>query len=319
MSPKPLISVIVCWHTPDFIDKFKASLAKSTITNYELIEMGGVGLPAKKRNDGAKLAKADYLAFFDDDVEISPDCLEHLYSVFQNVGKCGMVYGKLWKMDEPNRFDEAGGFMTNTGFIWSRAGQNEVDRGQYDNIECILAGKSASCMVKKSIFDEVGWFDESFGILGEETDLSWRIWLRGYKVLFDPWATGMHAFNTKFKPIPKHYNPERVQFNGCRNYITMLIKNLGRSHLWILPIHASIWFTAGCAMLITGKFKQGWCILRVIGYILTHISEILEKRKIIQSTRRVSEKELWRTIHREAPRGYAVQRFLRYLSTSLHG
>lgn len=335
LSASPDISVIVCHHTGDLIHGFLESILKSKGVRFEIIVITSdpnlqqrldhrikgyfmTGPPAARRNLGVKHSKGDYLAFFDDDTTIDENCLLEFKKTIEN-NDCAMVYGKLWNMEHRNRFDEAGGFMTWTGFIWSRAGQNDVDTGQYDSLQYILAGKSASCMTTRKSFLEVGGFDESFGIIGEETLISWRLWLAGYKVMFVPTATGYHAFNTKFKPQEKHYTSERVQFNGCRNYISMLLQCLGRRHLWIIPIHATIWFVAGFAMIITGKRKQGWNIWRGLWYVISHLKGILAKRKKIQSTRRISEKSLWRTIHHEAPRGYAWQRFTRYLRTSLHG
>lgn len=338
MSNKiPEISVVTCHHTGEFLFGFLDSIFKSTfgfnvdfevivITSDEELAMKGIknclvvhntGLPAEKRNIGARLAKGKYLAFFDDDVEVSPDCLWQLKQGLRQT--IGMTYGKLWNMEHQNRFDEAGGFMTWTGFIWSRAGQNDIDSGQFDMEEYILAGKSASCMVKKDVFNKVGGFDESFGILGEETDLSWRIWLSGKCVLFMPLATGYHAFNTKFKPREKHYTSSRVHYNGCRNYLTMLIKNLGKEHLWIVPIHALIWTFVGFAMIITLKIRQGVNILRGLWYVLSHLKEILKKRGQIQSTRITDEHTLWKVIYSSTPRGYYKTRLLRYLTLGLHG
>ena len=106
-------------------------------------------------------------------------------------------------------------------------------------------------MIRADAYKAIAGFDEDFGILGEETDLSWRLWLKGVKILYTPQATGYHAFNTKFKPVEKHYTSKRVQFNGCRNYCVMLIKNLETHNLWrILPIHILIWFFAGLAMIM---------------------------------------------------------------------
>jgi len=335
LSSQPDVSCVICHHTGDLVQGCLESLVKSKGIKFEIIVVTSdntfrqriddrikvylmAGMPAAKRNFGVSVSKGDYIAFFDDDTEIDKDCLTIFKQTLDN-NDCEMVYGKLWNMEHRNRFDEAGGFMTWTGFIWSRAGQNDIDRGQYDSLQYILAGKSASCMVTRKAFNEVGGFDESFGILGEETDLSWRLWLKNCKVMFCPQATGWHAFNTKFKPPEKFYTSDRVQFNGTRNYLTMLIKNLGRSHLWIIPIHSSIWFFAGLVMLITGKRQQGWNIWRGLWYVISHLKEILVKRGQIQTTRRISEKRLWKTIYCVPPRGYAWQRFSRYLRIGLHG
>jgi len=331
-----MISVITCHHKGSFIHKFVSSVKRSINVEYEIIvvtsddELASQGIkgclvinnyggPAEKRNVGARLAKGEYLAFFDDDVEINPNCLyqmvDHLR--FESID---MVYGKLYNMEHRKRFDEAGGYLTSTGFIWSRAGQNDFDLGQYDRVERILAGKSASCMVKAIAFWDVDGFDEDFWILGEETDLSWRLQLKGYTVWFLPQAVGYHAFNTKFKPATEYYTTKRVQFNGCRNYITMLIKNLEVRNLWrILPVHILIWFTSGIVMVSTLKVRQGVAILRGLLYVLVNIRGIMAKRREVQDSRTRSDKELWPYIFRNTPGGYYKQRFLRYITLGLHG
>lgn len=335
VQKKSDFSIVCCHHTGELLYKFLDSIRKSVGVTYEIIVITSDSsmmnklddcivfyttvMPAEKRNIGVTFARGKYLAFFDDDTEIDSDCLKYYKFYLDHLPNIGMVYGKLHKADEQNRFDEAGGFMTETGFIWSRAGQNIVDDGQYDISVPVLAGKSASCAIRREVFDEVMGFDESFGILGEETDLSWRVWLKGHEVYFIPEARGIHYFNTKFKPVKQYYNSERVQYNGCRNYLTMLLKNLGKEHLWIVPIHASIWFTAGLAMIGTGKLRQGWNIWRGLGYVMSHFSEIMQKRRLIQQNRKIDERTLWAIISRSTPRGYYTQRFKRYLSIGLHG
>jgi len=161
--------------------------------------------------------------------------------------------------------------------------------------------------------------DEDFGILGEESDLAWRMWLIGYEVWWCPKAVTLHKFNTPLKPVNKYYTSSRVHFNGCKNYATMLIKNLGKEHLWIIPIHLLIWFTASVAMIGTGKVIQGWNILRAITSVIRNLPNTLRKRQIIQSTRVLEEKELWPIIHRKTPKGYYKQRLIRYVTLGLHG
>lgn len=333
----PDITVVTCHHTGSFIYGFVDSIKKSNNVNFEItivtsddklsIEgiygchvINGPQFPAAKRNKGVRSALGKYIAFFDDDTEIDENCLFEFKDYLDKNPNVGMVFGKLWNGDKRNRFDEAGGYLTSTGFIWSRAGQNDVDNGQYDKAEPIFAGKSASCMIRKELFNNIGGFDEEFGILGEETLLSWRVWLSGQEVHFVPTAVGLHYFNTKRKDTKKHYTHSRVFYNGSRNYVSMLFMCLETKNLWrILPIHLMIWFFAGVAMIGTGKLRQGWNILKGLGYCVKHWRTLLKKRNRIQDKRTKSDRDIWPFIFRNAPNGYYKQRLRRYVSLGLHG
>ena len=336
LRTKPDISIVVCCHNQGFIHKFVKSVHQSVGANYEIIVVSsddllcdvgipgctvinGPAMPAAKRNMGARIARGKYLAFFDDDVEIEPLCL----ATFKNcmdMTKAGMLFGKLHKGDEPTRFDEAGGYLTPTGFIWSRAQQNLVDEGQYDEIEPIFAGKSASCIIETRLFNKIGGFDEDFEILAEETDVAWRVWLSGREVLFCPQAVGIHWFNCKRKDTKVYYTSKRVHRNGCRNYCVLLIKNLETHNLCrILPIHVSIWLITSFIMIGTGKFGEGVNILKGLWYVIRNLGYILRKRRKVQSQRVKSDEQLRACIQRTPKLSYYTERLSRYLRTSLHG
>lgn len=328
------LGVVICHHTGDLVNQCVNSVLESVGVDYtvtivtsdmKLFEKGingckmvyNVGMPATKRNEAAAFMNEKYLVFMDDDVIVKPDALRELYDAVRKP-HVGMVFGKLFNAEHKNRLDEAGGYLTPTGFIWSRAEQNIKDK--FFREEAIFAGKSALCIISKRVFWEVGGFDDDFGILGEESDLAWRVWHSARTVLFKPTAIGYHFFNTKYKPVDKYYTSERVQYNGCRNYITMLLKNLGKENLWkIVPIHTAIWISAGLAMLITGKLKQGWNILRGVMYVIKNYKVIMRKRKVVQSQRLAGDKVIFPFIFRKTRWGYYWQRFLRYVRIGIHG
>ena len=338
-SSKLDISVIVCHHTGTLITGFLKSLNESVnvkfetllVTSYKMKEIKPLlqgyvrvidstsAMPAKKRNMAATHAEAKYLAFFDDDVEVTPTCLYEMKKYLDENLDTGMVYAKTLNMEHRNRFDEAGSYLTWTGFLWSRAEQHLEDKGQYDYVAPVLAGKSAACMIRTEDFFKVGKFDQDFGILGEETDLSWRVWLSGKWVCYVPQAVAYHAFNTKFKPRDKHYTDTRVYYNGCRNYITMLLKNLETRNLWILAIHVPIWVTAGFAMLFTGRLKPAWNILSGMWYVLRNLPSLLRKRHAVQKQRVRDDRAIWAFITARPHGGYYLQRFTRYIKSTLHG
>ena len=232
----------------------------------------------------------------------------------------GMIYGKTYNMERRNMLDNAGSFMTGTGFLWARERHGIPDTGQFDFEEDILAGKGASMMLRRSTFDKVEGFDEIYEILAEETDISWKVWFIGERVVFCYKGVLYHAFNTRFKPWNYYYTPKRVYYNGCRNYIIMLIKFLEvRNLIRILPIHVTTWFLSGLGMFLVGKWKAGWNIWKGLAYHPFHLKDTLERRRKVQLLRTKSDKELFKFIMRRPSILYYLDHFFHYIWTGKHG
>lgn len=335
-----MISVIICHHKGRLIDMALDSLKKSAEVEHETIVATSdtleniqamqskypdvrfveiAGGPAHKRNQAVKFAAGDFIAFYDDDVELAPYSLFQMQSFLTQHDKCGMVFGKLLNMEWHDKFDEAGSFLTSTGFLWARAESGVLDRGQYEDAVPILAGKSAACMIRRKLFWQIQGFDASYEILGEETDLAWRVWLAGASVYYVPSSVTYHAFNTRFKPLD-FYIPRRVYFNGCRNYISMLFTNLGDFN-FVIPvlIHLVTWSAAGCGMLLTGKHDAGIHIFKGLAWVFRHIPQLVMKRQKVQGARKISDKELLAIIRKNPPVSYYIKRFFHYIKTGRHG
>lgn len=327
------VSAILCHHKGGLINKAIFSLLKQKVVELEIIVATSVkdasfygtktiyvqGGPAYKRNIAFRFASHDLIAFFDDDIEANPTAVYEMAKALQQEG-VGAVFGKLLNMEHQGRFDEAGSYLTSSGFLWARAESGCQDVGQFENMEPVLAGKSASMMIRRQVFAEVGMYDASYEILGEETDLAWRVWLAGYRVLYVPSSVTLHAFNTRFKP-KDFYVPKRVYFNGCRNYLTMLYTNLGKKR-WILPLTTQliVWSCAGIGMLLSGKFEACFHIFKGIVYFFSNIRTIWKKRAKTQwNLRKVSDKELMPIVLRNPPLSYYTKRFFHYIKTGLHG
>lgn len=332
----PGITVIICWHTGELLKRCIESLNHQTHVTFEcyvvcddhppfelpswawiLLSKDG---PAGKRNLAASKAKGKYLVFLDDDVELSPHCLYQLKRGLEERPQSAMEFAKILKMDRRDVFDDCGSWLTPTGFLWSRAGNNLKDVGQYDEPCRILAGKSATCIVRRSAFNDVFGFDPAYFILGEETDLAWRMWLFNTEVWYNPRAQSWHAFGTSLKPKQEYYSLERIHYHGCKNYITLLVTHLSWPKLLtILPIHLSIWIASIIGFLIRGEWERGWNILRGLTYCSRRWKIIMRKRMVLQSTRRISDKALLPHITRNPQAIYYVSRLWRYMLQGLHG
>jgi len=331
------VSCVVCHHKGSLIDNAVKSLLgqkdvivevviatsdQQCVDKFTDVERVRVfyceGGPAHKRNIALRFAQYPLIAFFDDDIEATPYATYYMAKALDNEN-IGLCFGKLLNMEFHHKFDEAGSYLTSSGFLWARAESGVEDRGQFDKPEEVLAGKSASCMIRRKVFSEVGMFDSSYEILGEETDLAWRVWLSGYKVLYVPASVTHHAFNTRFKPQDM-YIPKRVYFNGCRNYISMLLTNLEVINL-LIPIitQVVVWISAGVGMILTGKREAGVYIFKGLWYVIRNLRSIMNKRHKVQSSRKIKDKELFKLVLRNPPVIYYINRFFHYIKTGRHG
>lgn len=79
----------------------------------------------------------------------------------------------------------AGGFGGDRGF-------KERDRGQYEEPAEVFAWCGGAVLLRQSYLDEVGLFDERLFLYYEDTDLSWRGRLQGWRYVYTPLAKVRH-------------------------------------------------------------------------------------------------------------------------------
>ena len=278
--------------------------------------------PAAKRNFIAQMSHGSLLVFLDDDVEIRPDTLKACWDWMQAHPQCGMAFGKIYKMAEGRRdeLDDCGSWLTWTGFLWARGG-GERDRGAYEAPTRILASKSATCAITRTAFDRAGRFDPSYFILGEETDLAWRVWLSGGEVWCVPLIVSYHAFGCEeLKPRADFYTIERTMTYGCRNYLSLLWTNLGVARLAVIfPAQLSAWLAASLGFLCRGDGRRAVAILRGLCQFVFRLPDLCRKRHCVQSTRRLSDRSLLAHVAYRPPIRYYLNRLWRYWTTQLHG
>ncbi len=135
---------------------------------------------------------ADYIALLNNDTEVGENWLKELVGVIESDPHIGACTSKMLLFDDRNKINSGGGVVNYTGHSWP-AGLFEEDVGQFKKrmVDSPCAG---AILFRRKVLDEVGLFDEDYFAYHEDTDLSWRMRLAGYKNYFVPMAGGVHLW-----------------------------------------------------------------------------------------------------------------------------
>lgn len=233
--------------------------------------------PAIRRNQAVKQAQGEILFFLDIDTRIEPNALANLNKAFKNNKKMGGGQAKLI-LGNTNKLDSAGHYLSPIGFPYEIGAGESIDK--FNQKLKILGGKTAGFAVRKDVFNQINGFDEDYFIYGEDTDLSWRIWLVGSEVYYLPKVKVRHFQKSSLNKETNY----RVFYEGAKNNITNLFKNLSfRRLIWMLPIHFLSWILLSFKLIFQGKFKLALWIYRGLGWDLSHLGKLVSKRKQVRS------------------------------------
>ena len=162
-------------------------------------------------------------------------------------------------------------------------------------------------VILKKVFVEVGGFDEDYFMYLEETDLCWRVWLNGYRVVFIPLSIVYHAFAGSSK-IDANID-YRSWYHGSKNYVMTLIKDLGQIVSENPPLHIILWVGVVIFFFSRRKWKKGMYIVDGLLYCFFHFRNLTQKRRGLQ--RKGMSSTIEKSIMRKASLKYFLYKFRR--------
>lgn len=260
---------------------------------------------AGANNVGFAEAAADYVVLLNNDTRVRPGWLAGLVRTADSDPMIGAVTSKLVFLDRPKTIQNAGSLMLTDGSGADR-GFGEPDRGQYEVRQEVFAACGCAVLLARRMLDEVGGFDETFFAYYEDTDLSWRMRLRGWRIVYEPTAMVEHVHtgtNVEWSPF--------FIFHVDRNRLFMILKNAPAGFVlrafvgfaWLgaklaaralLPRPAARAAKAEGAEGDTAAARLGRARieLRVLLSLAQHLPEMLGKRWQIRRGRTVTDAEI---------------------------
>jgi len=249
-------------------------------------------------NQGAEVARGRYLLFLNDDALVGPSTLLELVRA-ADADAIGAVWQPPILSADGLRWDSAGSMFTGAGLLWHDAADLMVaDAPRGDRR--IFAAKGACLLVRRSSFEEVGGFDASFFAYYEETDLCWRLALRGHAIrLVAAAAPVLHVGGVTAGGL---FDVTELDFMFFRNRLTSILTLPGpRTLASVLPLHLGAIGGLLLVALMTGHHARARGIWQAVLWVPRHRRLLSARRRRIQSTRLATDDEVFAGVTQAPP------------------
>jgi GT2 family glycosyltransferase len=155
----------------------------------------------------------------------------------------GSVASKMMDAKRPGIIDAAGDAMS---LVAWNVGHGEPDRPEFNVGRELLSACAGAAAYRRTLFERVGWFDESYFAWFEDVDLGIRAQLAGFRCWYEPAAVVRHWGSATAATMS-----ERKVYLTVRNGLMLFFKTmpLRRVLLWGPLVLAWPWINP----LMTGR------------------------------------------------------------------
>lgn len=154
-------------------------------------------------NAGAEIATGDILVFINADTVPQENWLSPLVQSLIDHPDVGLTTSRILLYDAPHLINTCGNDLTWTGLTVCRGFGEPADNWQTGSEVAAVSG--AAFAIRRSLFTTIGGFDNTFEFYLDDTDLSLRAQLAGYRIRYVPESTIRHRYHFKFSPNKAFY------------------------------------------------------------------------------------------------------------------
>ncbi len=171
-------------------------------------------------NAGIEKAETKYVILLNNDTVVDPGFVTALV---ETIGKDERIFSagaKMLCLSEPEKIDDAGDYYCALGWAFA-SGKNKPSTG-FNKEKRVFAACAGAAIYRKSMIEELGYFDEAHFAYLEDIDIGYRAQLKGYYNLFAPKAEVLHAGSGA---SGSRYNDFKTDLTS-RNSIYLIYKNM---------------------------------------------------------------------------------------------
>ncbi len=195
-------------------------LAKELYREIRVIELHDNTGFAYAVNRGIEAAKGEYVLLLNNDTIVFPNFVKNQYKMIK--GKPDVFSCSALMIQNRNHelVDDAGDELSVLG--WGFAPDRDKPVSGCGIPHEVFSSCAGAAIYRKSVFDEIGLFDESFFAYLEDMDVGYRARLAGYRNLYNPYAKVYHLGSAS---SGSRHNAFKVELSA-RNSMYMMKKNM---------------------------------------------------------------------------------------------
>lgn len=242
-------------------------------------------------NAGIDASASEYILLLNNDTRCEPDFLSQLVVALDQHPEASFAAPKMLRYDPPHVIDSAGDMFDLKHGTPRCMGEGEPGDG-YAERAWVFGACAGAAIYRRSLFEDIGQFDEDFYFSSEDVDIDFRALLAGHRCLYIPEAVVYHK-----RGVSTHLPSVPIRAFAMRNRIWAA----GRS----LPLMALL----EAAFLAAIRFVR-WCGWRVKRRLTGHrdyapgdyhiyakelwkaFTQLPRKRREVQRSKRISSEEI---------------------------
>ncbi|MBO6148868.1 MAG: glycosyltransferase family 2 protein [Lachnospiraceae bacterium] len=215
-------------------------------------------------NEGIKASSTPFVLLLNNDTKAENDFVGNMLEAIKADEKIFSVSGKMLQMLSPDRIDGAGDLYSAWGWAFAR-GKGKKSSGYCKKTD-IFAACGGAAIYRRSILDEIGWFDEFHFAYLEDVDIGYRARIMGYRNVYEPAAVVYHLGSGA---TGSRYNDFKVRISA-RNNLYIIMKNMPALQIFInLPfllagfgVKALFFIATGYGRAYLSGIKRGYLLCR---------------------------------------------------------
>jgi len=243
---------------------------------------GGNNLGCKYIN-----TSTEYIVFLNTDAVVKPDWLKKLLKVMEGDKNIGAA--------QPSILNPDGSFQW-AGLITIFADVTSLEKPKNDVFEITYAS-GAALIIRRIVWEEIGGFNEDYFLYFDDADLSWRVWLRGFRVVCISQAQVYH-----YGSMTKKRFKRRLMsfFHDVKNRYYSMLSNYELVNAVKYTTIRFMGDVSACLVNIVlstvrrdeSRAANAMAYLKAFVYIFTNMRRIALWRRKVQSSRRIRDREL---------------------------